>query len=643
MFVFDTKSGSLVQRLGPIDEVIQHLTFSPDGQFLAATLGGGKGLRVWRTSQSPTEWPLVFQDVDYSHDSFGAAFDRDNNLYTVADDGYLRHYDSHFKLVTKAKTVAGKQPYSVSIHPSGDRLAVGFADANAAEVYDAKTLNSVFAVDVTGIDNRDLSVVSWSADGKRFYATGQSRRPGRNPLWVWDDGGRGARRQLLVGPRDVIWQLVPCGSGIAFGAADPAWGVLDETDGRRVWKGSPNGAASVEGKRMSVSSDGRRVAFPSGQIGQSQFLFDLEAGQLTEVQKTPNDLFEANVTGLNITDWTYSSNPKLDGKPLKLLPYEVSRALAIAPDNGRFVLGTDYRLRAYNKEGTPAWPRPTTIESTVTDLNITRDGKLLLAAYGDGTIRWHRLEDGQELLALFVHAEDQRWIAWTPKGYYAASPGGEDLIGWHVNRGWSEAADFFPATRFRDKFYRPDIVRMVLETLDEDLAVTRANAQRPGLSARAVTDLRLDLPPLVTIRSPKDGDPVTSPEGEVTVKYSVRSPSGLPITRVFALIDGLPAKGAETQGFAPRSPDQESAGELKINIPPRDVKLSLIAETGQLASEAATIQLEWEGPPPTVTGELPVLYALIIGIGDYDKVEKLGSFPAADADALAQQLQQQER
>ena len=25
-------------------------------------------------------------------------------------------------------------------------------------------------------------------------------------------------------------------------------------------------------------------------------------------------------------------------------------------------------------------------------------------------------------------------VAWTPKGYYAASPGAEGLIGWHVNR-----------------------------------------------------------------------------------------------------------------------------------------------------------------------------------------------------------------
>jgi hypothetical protein len=34
---------------------------------------------------------------------------------------------------------------------------------------------------------------------------------------------------------------------------------------------------------------------------------------------------------------------------------------------------------------------------------------------------------GVELLALFVHAkgEERSWVAWTPKGYYLASPGAE--------------------------------------------------------------------------------------------------------------------------------------------------------------------------------------------------------------------------
>ena len=69
----------------------------------------------------------------------------------------------------------------------------------------------------------------------------------------------------------------------------------------------------------------------------------------------------------------------------------------------------------------------------------------------------------------------KRWVAWTPAGYYMASPGGEDLIGWHLNRGWDQLADFFPASRFSARFNRPDIVQLVLKTHDEVAAVDQAN------------------------------------------------------------------------------------------------------------------------------------------------------------------------
>jgi hypothetical protein len=122
-------------------------------------------------------------------------------------------------------------------------------------------------------------------------------------------------------------------------------------------------------------------------------------------------------------------------------------------------------------------------------VNIGRDGKLVVAAYGDGTIRWYRLSDGQELLALFLHAEDRRLTAWTPKGYYAASPGGDGLIGWHVNRGWDRAADFYPVSRFRDRFNRPDIVQRVLADLDEDTAIAAANRLSGAKPAEDISNI----------------------------------------------------------------------------------------------------------------------------------------------------------
>ncbi len=110
-------------------------------------------------------------------------------------------------------------------------------------------------------------------------------------------------------------------------------------------------------------------------------------------------------------------------------------------------------LYGYNRLRT--WPGASTSSSD--------EAQIFVVAFGDGTIRWLRGSDGVELLALFVDVPTRRWVAWTPTGYYMASAGGEDLIGWQVNRGWEQQADFFPASRFRDRFNRPDIVRLVLE------------------------------------------------------------------------------------------------------------------------------------------------------------------------------------
>jgi hypothetical protein len=66
------------------------------------------------------------------------------------------------------------------------------------------------------------------------------------------------------------------------------------------------------------------------------------------------------------------------------------------------------------------------------------------------------LRDGKELLAFFPHADRKGWVLWTSTGYYGASPGAEELIGWHVNRGRDAAAGFFPAARFRTTFFRPE-------------------------------------------------------------------------------------------------------------------------------------------------------------------------------------------
>jgi hypothetical protein len=249
----------------------------------------------------------------------------------------------------------------------------------------------------------------------------------------------------------------------------------------------------------------------------------------------------------------------------------------------------------------------------VRGVNISHDGRFVVAAYGDGTIRWHRLDDGTELLALFVNAKDRRWIVWTPKGYYAASPGGESMVGWHVNRGWDETPDFFPVERFRHQFYRPDVVLQAIAMLDEDRAIAEADRlAEVGWQGR---DIRKLLPPVLEILSPKDGASFTGPN--VTIQYAVRSPTGERVTDVEAYLDD---ERISTRGFAPSA--GAPADTIDLNLPRRNVRVTLVARSGERTSVRASIDLKWAGSA-TDARPKPRLRALLIGVSNYSHVTKL--------------------
>jgi hypothetical protein len=96
-------------------------------------------------------------------------------------------------------------------------------------------------------------------------------------------------------------------------------------------------------------------------------------------------------------------------------------------------------------------------------VNIAGDGRLVVAAYGDGTIRWHRMDDGRELLALYVLPDKENWVAWTPEGFHGARAGAFGVLRWHVNL--DAAAETVPVSDI-PRLRRPDALPFVLQQLE---------------------------------------------------------------------------------------------------------------------------------------------------------------------------------
>jgi WD40 repeat protein len=89
IYLFDRQTGEMVRRLEGLPNVVHRLTFSPDGRYLAATLGSD-GMRIYDPEE---DWLEVFRDTDYGGPRYGAVFAADGRLATTSDDGSVRLYD----------------------------------------------------------------------------------------------------------------------------------------------------------------------------------------------------------------------------------------------------------------------------------------------------------------------------------------------------------------------------------------------------------------------------------------------------------------------------------------------------------------------------------------------------------------------
>jgi len=638
IYLFDIGTGRLLRRLTGLPNVINHLVFSRDGRHLAACLGRNNGIRIYRTS----DYSLAGEDKDYGSDSYGADFDPTGGLVTTSYDGYLRRYDVRFRLVAKEKAPGGTQPYAVRFSPDGREVAVGFDDTTALNVLSEKDLAFRFAPDTQGVGNGNLFSVSWSADGRRLYAGGkyQKQIAGRWKCLIrtWSDGGRGGYLEIPA-PDNTILDLQPRqGGGVFFGAFDPAFGAFDCTGNALYTRNPVIGDYRDNWSGFQVSPDGAVVRFAYEVFGKSPAFFSLAERRLTTGATVPDGVALAasrtHAPGLTVTDWKHTTSPKLNGAPLKLEQYEMSRSLAVVPDGRTFLLGADWYLRLFNTRGEEIWKAP--VPGAAWAVNISGDGRFALAALGDGTIRWYNIKDGKEVLAFFPHRDQKRWVLWTPSGYYDAASGAEELIGWHVNQGKNQAADFFPASRFRAVYYRPDVLARILETGDEKEAIRLADAES-GRKRQEVAVSQM-LPPVATILSPEDNAAVS--HQTVNVRYSLRSPSGEAITAVRFLVDGRPVSANRGLAIVPKG---EAVQEATIAVPAQDCEISVIAENRYAAGVPATVRLRWAGKSDSHEFMIkPKLYVLAVGVSQYPDKDLRLAYAAKDANDFARVMQSQE-
>jgi hypothetical protein len=604
IYLFDAPTGQYLRRIpGLPAHSIDHLAFSRDGSRLVACLGrsegdreqslpGSGGIQVFGLAPDRE----LFRDLDYGGPSHSADFDAMGRLATTSYDGLVRLYAPEGSLLAKVRSPVGARPRGIRFSPDGSVLAVGHDDQARVYVFSVPYLKPLFSpgkADVGG----NLRCVAWSLDGKTLYAGGRynpAAAAGRKPrntqdrqishqqgnigfmhdrrkgmIRSWSDGGHGSSTDTATEAEVSIGELAVLPSGdLLWASGDPAWGRVGEAFHR---------GANGDFRDMDLKLDpsANRVSFCYEFQGKP-FSFEIAGRNLGRGEGSGLD--SPRTQGLPIRwDWTFA--PTLGSQALKVDAGERSRSLAIVPDGSRFLLGTSGALRCFDAHGNPLWAR--TGPEAAYAVNLSGDGTLGVAAYGDGTIRWYRMADGRELLAFFPHADRKRWVLWTPSGYYDCSLGAEDLLGWHLNQGKDDAADFFPFSRFRSTYYRPDVIDRILELKDEAEALRSANVAR----GRQLTDEANALQLAAEARARRFAEEARARQ----VADEAKARQLADEARASQLADEAKARQLAEKAKAERLANAARAEKLAEEA--KALKLAAEAKARQLAEEAKAVKL----------------------------------------------------
>lgn len=647
IYLFDLPSGSFRAAFDAHGGSIRNLAWSADGSLLAAAYIGRPALRVFSAAGQ------MVQETLLPADAYGLSVAANGQLAVSAFDGRVRLFrlgggqvQAEGEIVTTLN-----DPVGVRHSPDGRLLAVGYFSRMAGgrsvvvDVFDAATRQRVRGFEFGDVDRGNLMTVGWQEGGRALYAGGTGYNDTGKFLvkrMAWP--AVGTETAAVASDSILDFAALP-GGRMAFASFDATWGVLDGV--RVVTRSATPITRVVSASALRISDDAQSVQWRGADGAQRSF--NVPARRVGEGEATARREADPSSWSLRVSDWENTRVPKVVGRAVTLLPNESSRASALLPDGSAVVLGTSRALRRYSRDGAPMWTVPLHTEARA--VTVSADGKLIVAALADGTLRWRRAEDGAALLSLLL-LRDGRWVLWTEAGYFDAGSGAEDLVGWLVPRPGGERADYFGVSRFRDHYLRPDVIDQVLAQRDTVRAVAVANEQRlaraaaeqappevlktlrDGLAPLPVTQ---SLPPVVTLAPlPR----IETDSAQIALDFKVFAPAGQTVDKVSVRIDGRPVEARiepATAGVA-----GETVAKMIVELPKSVGKIQVFAASVNGVSMPAEIDFQSSAPAlQALADKRPTLYMLSVGVSRYANPDYNLGLAAKDARDMAAAFQAQ--
>ena len=647
------------------------LRFSGTGRMLAVGMQGGAGFRVLDLVSNGT----AFRDVAGGTVT-GLDYDRQGRLAVASDDGTVRLYGANGQPVKLPPLPKGSIPWRIAFSPDGGQLAIGDRRQAAVHVLDLGKMR--YEPDLRGVPTHagSLEIVAYSLDGKTLFAGGS----------YIDKTGQVFVRRFPIGPgvgasdikvtRQLVTDLVPLADGLIVTTADPAILRLDGAGkvSTAVRSSHPD-FRSVGLDALLVSQDGAVVDLPG--IAGRRLRFDAVQHAIVEPDGRPMLRPFTTTRGLSVTQWQNDAAPRVNGQLVPLGEGETARAAAVLPDGTGAAIGTDFHVRLVRRSG-EVWKVET--EAPVWAVNASGDGRLVIAALGDGTVHWYDIATGRELLALLIDPPTKHFVIWTPEGYFDhdhqanGGPDGRGLIGHRFNTESGADSQFVQIGQLYPLFFRPDLVGLGFRN---DLASQRRLGEQTRMLGSVAMALAGGLPARVTLLGACPAiagqcDPATGSDGtaptdairtgaeQVLIRYrlddTVGTPGAVTLTRNGVVVraepkvlESGPSMRVEQVAVA------LAAGSNMVRIAPVSANRAVEAR----GEEAAVLTVDRRAPglafaaepvprSPATTGAMKTavdvpfvpavrrLFVLSVGVGEFlEPTLDFMGLPNAGADASA--------